>query len=114
VGIVFGALLSATVVGALFVAAILGVVSFAFLYSPGPPAYTLGRETLTIHDRFYPVTVSATDVDLAAARIVDVFPGPIWRLAAHTNGFANPHYASGCFRVAGGEKVRMYRAGGRR
>jgi hypothetical protein len=105
VGIVFGAL---------FAAAIVGVVAFAFLYSPGPPAYTLTRAALTIHDRFYPVTVSASDVDLQAVRIVDVSTDPTWRPTARTNGFANPHYASGWFRVAGGEKVRMYRAGGKR
>jgi hypothetical protein len=100
--------------GALFAAVILGAVAFAFLYSPGPPAYTLSRETLTIKDRFYPVTVSASDVDLSAARIVDVSTDPTWRPTSRTNGFANPYYASGWFRVAGGEKVRMYRAGGKR
>ena len=31
-----------------------------------------------------------------------------------TNGFANAHYRSGWFRVANGQKVRMYRADGTR
>jgi hypothetical protein len=104
----------AIVFGALFAAVVLGGVAFAFLYSPGAPRYSLSRESLTIHDPFYAVTVKATDVDLAHARIVDVTTDPAWRPTGRTNGFANPHYASGWFSVAGGAKVRMYRAGGRR
>jgi len=37
-----------------------------------------------------------------------------WRPVARTNGFANSHYRSGWFRVAGGQKVRMYQADARR
>jgi hypothetical protein len=57
-------------------------------------------------------------VDLARARIVDVTTDPECRPTAwptaRANGFANPHYASGWFRVASGAQVRMYQAGGRR
>jgi hypothetical protein len=102
----------AIVFGALFAAAVLGVLAFAFLYAPGPPAYTMSPDALTIHDRFYPVRVAASDVDLSSARIIDVTTDPVWRPAGRTNGFANSHYASGWFRVAGGQRVRMYRAGG--
>jgi hypothetical protein len=87
-----------------------GAVSFALLYSPGPPDYTLTRDSLAIHDRFYPVTVPANSVDLGGVRVVDISAEPAWRPTARTNGFANAHYRAGWFRVAGGGKVRLYRA----
>jgi hypothetical protein len=90
------------------------VVAFALMYSPGPPSYTLTADALTIHDRFYPVTLKAADVDVARARLVDMAVDREWRPTMRTNGFANAHYRSGWFRVASGRKVRMYRAGGTR
>jgi len=92
----------------------LGMVALAFLYSPGPPAYTLTASSLTIHDRFYPVTISAAAVDLAGVRVVDLASDPSWQPTARTNGFANTHYESGWFRVANGSKVRLYRTGSNR
>lgn len=92
----------------------IAVVAFAFLYAPGPPAYTLSATSLAIHDRFYPVTLNASAVDVEGIRIVDIGREPAWRPTERTNGFANSHYRSGWFRVAGGQKVRMYEAGGRR
>ena len=89
-------------------------VAFAFLYSPGPPSYTLTADALTIHDRFYPVTLKAADVDVARMKLVDVVVDREWRTTARTNGFANTHYRSGWFRVANGQKVRLYRADGTR
>ena len=80
-----------------------------FLYSPGPPKYTITSEGLTIHDRFYPVTVKAADVDVEHAKVVDIGADPHWRLTARTEGIGLAHYKAGWFRVAGGEKVRMYR-----
>jgi hypothetical protein len=88
----------------------LAIVAAALLYSPGPPRYTLGGDSLSIHDRFYPVTVRASDVDVERIRIVDVRHDPEWRTTLRTNGFSNAHYHSGWFRVASGTKVRMYRA----
>ena len=87
---------------------VVGVVTLATLYAPGPPSYTLTATSLAIHDRFYPVTVSATDVDVAGIRVVDIATDPDWRPTARTNGFANAHYHSGWFRVASGKTVRMY------
>jgi hypothetical protein len=84
------------------------------LYSPGPPGYTLSSEELTIHDRFYPVTVRAADVDVEHIGVVDIGADTHWRPTMRTNGFGGVHYHSGWFRVAGGEKVRMYRADSRR
>jgi hypothetical protein len=80
-----------------------------FLYSPGPPKHTITSEGLTIHDRFYPVTVKATDVDIEHAKVVDVGADPHWRLTSRTDGIGLARYKAGWFRVAGGEKVRMYR-----
>jgi len=102
------------VVGFGIVVLVLGLVGLAFLYSPGPPGYTLTADSLTIHDRFYPVTLKAGDIDLDKVRIVDLSREPGWRPVARTNGFGNPHYQSGWFRVANGSTVRLYRAGGSR
>ncbi|MGA3028412.1 MAG: PH domain-containing protein [Bryobacteraceae bacterium] len=93
---------------------VVAFVTFALLYSPGPPSYTLTPEALTIHDRFYPVTAKAAAVALEHIRIVDLGTDTDWRPVARTNGFANAHYQSGWFRVANGQKVRMYRAGSSR
>lgn len=90
------------------------VVAFALLYSPGPPSYTLTADALTIHDRFYPVTLKASEVDAAGVKLVDIAVDREWRPTMRTNGFANSHYRSGWFRVASGQKVRMYRADGTR
>ena len=98
------------VVGAL----VAGLVLLSLLWSPGAPKYTLTSDRLTIHDRFYPVTLSADGVDVAHIPVIDVESDPVWRPVARTNGFANLHYRAGWFRVAGGQKVRMYRADGRR
>jgi hypothetical protein len=67
-------------------------------YSPGPPSYTLTAEALTIHDRFYPVTLKAEAVDVSQIRVVDITLEPDWRPVLRT--IANGHYPSGWFRVA--------------
>ena len=102
------------IIGAAIGALALGVVLLAFLYSPGPPDCTLTATSLTIHDRFYPVTLRADAVDVGGIRIVDVARDTQWRTTARTNGFANGHYRSGWFRVANGNEVRLYQAGGHR
>ena len=90
------------------------VVLFAFLYSPGPPNYTLTKDSLAIHDRFYPVKVSATQVDVPHICVIDLDSDRQWRPVTRTNGFANSHYRSGHFRVAGGQDVRLYQAQSRK
>jgi hypothetical protein len=90
------------------------VVAFAVLYSPGPPRYTLTAQSLTIHDMFYPVTVPASNVDIDRMRVVDTSVDTGWRNTSRTNGFANDHYRSGWFRVANGNKVRLYSTGSSR
>jgi hypothetical protein len=100
-------------IGVLIGILVILLVAGALLYSPGPPRYTLTSEGLTIHDRFYPVTVRAADVDVEHIQVVDIGIDTHWRPVMRTNGFANVHYHSGWFRVAGGEKVRMYRADSR-
>ena len=98
--------LPAFVMGGLAIA----IVAAAFLYNPGPPSMTLNAGTLEIHDRFYPVTIGAKDVDVAGIRVVDVGTDNEWRPAMRVNGFANSNYKSGWFRVASGARVRMYRS----
>jgi hypothetical protein len=98
-----------------WIAAVLAIVGMsvgfvAYNYSPGVPGYTLTGETLVIHDRLYPVTLHASTVDISQIRIVDLATDAQWRTAARTNGFANAHYRSGWFRVANGQKVRLYQA----
>ena len=103
-----------TILGISLGLAAIGVVVAASTYSPGPPAYTLTPSALTIHDRFYPVTLRPEAVDVTQIRLVDLATDPDWRPTRRTNGFANSHYQSGWFSVANGQKVRLYRAGGQR
>jgi hypothetical protein len=93
---------------------VIGVISLAVRYSPGPPKYTLTSEALTIHDRFYPVTLKPGAVDLDHTRVIDLAVDKDWRPTLRTNGFANAHYRSGWYRLANGQTVRMYRADSRR
>lgn len=102
------------VIGGGIAAVVVGVVAFAFLYAPGPPEYTLTAQSLTIHDRFYPVTLASSAVDIGGIRVVDLATDPAWHPVAKTNGFANSHYRSGRFRVASGAVVRLYAADARR
>jgi Bacterial PH domain len=83
-------------------------------YSPGPPSYTLTPAALTIHDRFYPVTLKRDSIEASQIRVIDLARDPYWAPASRSNGFANSHYQSGWFRLANGQKVRLYRAGGER
>jgi hypothetical protein len=102
------------IIGVALGMAAIGLGVAASVYSPGPPAYTLTSASLTIHDRFFPVTLKRSHVDVAGVRVVDLATEPGWRSTLRTDGFANSHYQSGWFRVANGQKVRMYRAGGER
>ncbi|MGP8247964.1 MAG: PH domain-containing protein [Bryobacteraceae bacterium] len=96
--------------------AVLGIAlaTAAMTYSPGPPRYTQTPDALTIHDRFYPVTLRKGAVDVARIRVVDFAVDGGWRPDERTDGFANSHYQSGWFRAANGQRIRMYRAGGKR
>jgi hypothetical protein len=74
------------------------IVGGIFLYRPGPPDYTLTEDSLAIHDRFYPVTLSASRVDVGDVRVIDFDKDPEWRPVERTNGFGSEHYHSGWFR----------------
>ncbi len=102
----------ALLIGGAIAVLALPLALFAVFYSPGPPRCTLTPQALTIHDRFYPVTLAPSQVDITGVRLVNVATDPEWRPVARTNGFANAHYRSGWFRVASGRKVRLYRADG--
>jgi hypothetical protein len=101
-------------IGGLVAVAAIAAVAFGVLYSPGPPDCTLTAESLTIHDRFYPVTLNRADVDIAHVRTVDFAVDTEWRPTARDRGFANSHYHSGWFRLANRQTVRLYRADGAR
>jgi hypothetical protein len=109
-----GAGMTARLAGGAIALAGIAIVIFALLYAPGPPSYTLTERSLAIHDRLYPVTLDASAVDTAGVRVVDIAHDADWRPTARTNGFANAHYRAGWFRVANGQKVRLYRADGTR
>jgi len=89
------------------------VVCLALMYSPGPPKVMLTSNSLIIHDHFYPVTVNASDIDVAGIKVVNIRTDHEWTPTARTDGFANSHYHSGWFQVASGS-VRMYWADGTR
>ena len=103
-----------TLIGVAIGIGAMALVGFALSYAPGPPSYTLTPESLTIHDRFYPVAVNRAGVDVERIRVVDWDVDTEWRPTLRTNGFANAHYRSGWFRVASGKTIRMYRADGTR
>jgi hypothetical protein len=84
------------------------------LYSPGTPDYTLNATSLTIRDRFYPITLQAKGVDIKSVRVVNLDSDADWRPAGRTNGFANKHYRSGNFRTASGLAIRLYQADSKR
>lgn len=94
--------------GILVAVASVTLVVMTSRYSPGPPGYTLTPSALAIHDRFYPVTVGAQAVDTAGIRSVDLTQESGWRPVTRTGGFSNEHYRSGWFRVANGQRVRLY------
>jgi len=101
-------------IGAALGVVVIAVVAFAVSYSPGPPRLTLTSDTLAIHDRFYPVTLKASGVDVAHIRVVDITVSKEWQPTLRTNGFANSHYRSGWFAVANGQRVRLYTTGSTR
>ena len=92
----------------------LAVGVMALSYSPGPPALTLTKNSLAIHDRFYPVTLNAASIDVSNVRLIDFDKDSGWQPVERTDGFGNNHYHSGWFRLSSGQKVRMYRADGTR
>lgn len=92
----------------------LGFALFAILYSPGLPSYTLTPDSLAIHDRFYPVTLNASSVDIDHIRVVDWAVDAGWRPTTRSNGFSNARYHSGWYRTAAGQKARMYWSRGQR
>jgi hypothetical protein len=57
----------------------------------------------------YPVTIESSDIDIEHIKVVDIGVDPHWRPTERTQGFGGLRYRAGWFRVAGGEKVRMYR-----
>lgn len=91
----------------------LAAAGFATLYSPGAPTYKLTPQSLIIHDRFYPLTVQAANVDVDAIRVIDLDTDKVWSPRERTNGFANSHYQAGHYRLSNGRNVRLYRAGSR-
>ena len=100
--------------GAAIAVTVIAVVAAALLYSPGPPRYTLTADSLTIRDRFYPVTLNAAAVDIGHIQVVDPDVDTGWRPTLRTNGFSNFHYHAGWYRVANGQEIRMYKSDGRR
>ncbi|HLK46713.1 MAG TPA: PH domain-containing protein [Bryobacteraceae bacterium] len=105
---------AAPLIGAVGVGIAIMALTFALFYAPGPPRYTLTQDALTIHDRFYPVTLPAEAVDVGSIQVVDFTANPEWRPVRRTNGFSSMHYHSGWYRVAGGQKIRLYRADGKK
>ena len=101
-------------VGAGIAALAIGAAGFAVLYAPGPPVLSLTADALAIHDRFYPVTLHAADVDVAHVRVIDLTVDKGWQPVARTGGFGNSHYRAGWFRAANGQTIRLYEAGGKR
>jgi hypothetical protein len=91
-----------------------GLVAFGIFYAPGPPSYTLTKQSLEIHDRLYPVTLSAASVDVGNVRVIDFDQDADWKPVMKAGGFSGAHYHAGWFRTSSGQKVRVYRADSQR
>ncbi len=102
-----GAMAACLIAGAAILAAV-------FLYAPGPPGYTLTKTALEIHDRFYPVTLDAANVDVSNVRVIDFDKDTDWKPVTRVGGIGAPHYRAGWFKVSSGQKVRLYRADSKR
>jgi hypothetical protein len=93
--------------------AVIGIVVILIialaLYDPESVKYTITSEGLTIHDLFYEATIKSTDIDIEHIKVVDIGVDPHWHPTEKTNATRSKRYSAGWFRVAGGEKVRMYR-----
>jgi hypothetical protein len=109
-----GGLLFARAVGVAIAGGILALIAFAFLYAPGRPQLDLTRNALVIHSRFYGMTVSASSVDAAHVRVVDLRTHSGWKPTMRTNGFGNPHYRAGEFQTANGRIVKLFTTGSER
>jgi hypothetical protein len=101
-------------IGLVLALCVVGMIAAVYFYSPGPPRVTVTSDSLTIHDRFYGVTVQSGAVDVDGIRVTDLATERAWRPTLRVNGFANRNYRAGWFRVASGRRVRMYRANGTR
>lgn len=93
----------------------IAIIPLAFIipalsYSPGIPRYTLTDRALTINDKFYPVTIQASDIDTPHLSVIDLTRDRNWQPTSRTNGFSNAHYHSGWYRTANSTKIRLYRA----
>ena len=107
-------LLPALVFTIAFSTLVLGFVGWALLLNPGRPPLDLTRDALTIHSKFYAMTVPVSSVDAAHVRVVDLRKEPGWRPVMRTNGFGNLHYSAGSFRTANGRDVKLYTTGSKR
>lgn len=97
-----------------FPALVLGFVAWAVLANPGRPPVDLTRNSLTIHSKYYGMTLPAASVDAKHVRVIDLTKEPGWTPVIRTDGFGNSHYRAGSFRTANGRDVTLYTTGSKR
>ena len=93
---------------------VLAIIVIAGWYQSGPVKYKIISEGLVIHDGFYSDTLKAADIDLERVKVVDVAKDAHWRPDSKISGVGNGQHRFGYWRVAGGERVRLYQTGGER
>lgn len=90
------------------------IIAIAGWYQSGPVKYKISSEGLAIHDGFYSDRLEAADIDLEHIQVVDLEKDARWRPASKISGVGTGQHRFGYWRVAGGEKVRLYQTGGER
>jgi hypothetical protein len=91
------------------IAVVVILIIAAMLFEPGSIKYTITSEGLTIHDLFYEATIKSADIDIEHIKVVDIEVDPHWHPTEKIKGSSSKHYKAGWFRVAGGDKIRLYR-----
>jgi hypothetical protein len=102
-GRVFGALIPLALVF-LFIGALL----IYLFYAPRHVRFEVSRGLLRIRGDVYGRAIPLGDLDLGAARTVDLNDGSDLRPARRTNGIGLPGYSSGWFRLANGTKALLF------
>ncbi len=102
-GKVFGALIPLALVF-LF----LGALFIYLFYAPRHVRFEVSQGRLRIRGDVYGRAIPLGDLDLGAARTVDLNDGSDLRPAWRTNGVGLPGYSSGWFRLANGAKALLF------
>jgi Bacterial PH domain len=99
---------SKTIWGAVIIVPICALMLYLML-APRLLRFEVRPKELRISgDPLYGRTIPLTDLDMSAARAIDLATSSDYRLSWRTNGVGLPHFKSGWFRLAGGGKALVF------